>query len=105
MAHTGDMTPLDVADWRRRVFALYEQVRERLRMLGAAHELWREGRDELFVAPRGNRPHAEDRPPGIHRPPVADYDPAWRFEVEVEPAESGSTSTSRPERMGSCRSS
>jgi len=81
------MTPLDVADWRRRVFALYEQVRANPDA-AAAHALWKEGRDQLFVHHAASALMEADRP-GFTGLPVADYDPAWRFELEVEPAEEG----------------
>ncbi|MGA9746145.1 MAG: DUF1684 domain-containing protein [Nocardioides sp.] len=72
----------DVADWRRRVFALYAAVR------GAAdpqtgHALWRRGRDDLF----GNHPAAPllaDERAGFAGLSVADYDPDWRFELAME---------------------
>jgi uncharacterized protein (DUF1684 family) len=81
------MTPLDVADWRRRVFALYERVRATPDP-AAAHAVWRAGRDDLFVHHAASALMEVDRPrfTGL---PVADYDPAWRFELEVESAEPG----------------
>ena len=41
-------TALQTADWRRRVFSIYEEVR-RLRGVDPveAHEFWREARDDL----------------------------------------------------------
>ena len=42
------MTPLDVVDWRRTVFALYAAVRDEDDP-AAAHRLWRNGRDQLFA--------------------------------------------------------
>ncbi|MES1169166.1 MAG: hypothetical protein ABUL47_00595, partial [Leifsonia sp.] len=81
------MTPLDVADWRRRVFALYEQVRATPDH-AAAHQLWRAGRDELFVDHPASALMDADRS-SFTGLPVADYDPAWRFELEVEAADEG----------------
>ena len=81
------MTPLDVADWRRRVFALYEEVRA-TPDAAAAHARWRAGRDELFVHHAASALMEADRP-GFTGLPVADYDPAWRFELTVEPADDG----------------
>jgi len=37
----------DIADWRRRIFALYAEVRAASEPL-AAHEIWRAGRESLF---------------------------------------------------------
>jgi uncharacterized protein (DUF1684 family) len=51
----------------------------------AAHSLWRDGRDELFRLHPSSPLRPEHRA-GFTRLAVADYDPAWRFEVAVEPA-------------------
>jgi uncharacterized protein len=70
---------LTLLDWRRRVFALYAEVRatgdpER------AWQRWCDVRAELYRDhPQSPRPGGEPR----HFP----YDPAWRFEAPVEPAE------------------
>ena len=40
---------LTLLDWRRRVFALYAEVRASADP-AAAHDLWRAGRDALFAA-------------------------------------------------------
>lgn len=77
---------LDVVDWRRRVFALYQQVRE---LAGAdpaaAHAHWCAVRDDLV----GDHP-ASPLPVAARRTftglRVAPYDPAYRFEVEIGPA-------------------
>jgi uncharacterized protein (DUF1684 family) len=77
---------IEVADWRRRVFGIYAEVRDLAQTDAArAHDFWRRARDELFrnhpqtpLLPE-NRAHFT----GL---PVADYDPAWRFELEVEDA-------------------
>lgn len=78
-------TALDVADWRRRVFALYERVRENPDA-AAAHRDWVAGRDALFANHPSTPllPEHRDRFGGL---PVARYDPAWRFELELEPTE------------------
>ena len=81
------MTPLDVADWRRRVFSLYEQVRAHSEP-AAAHALWCDGRNELFEHHAASALMDADRP-SFTGLPVALYDPAWRFELEVESAEPG----------------
>jgi uncharacterized protein (DUF1684 family) len=78
-------TTLDVADWRRRVFAMYDLVR-RAADPSAGHALWRRERDDLFA-------HHASSPlvPADHATftslPVAAYDPTWRFEVPLLPAE------------------
>ena len=79
------MTALEVADWRRRVFNLYRIVRE-TPDLPSAHELWRAGRDELFATHPSTPVLPEDRA-AFSGLPVEPYDPAWRFELELEPAE------------------
>ena len=81
------MTPLDVADWRRRVFALYAAVRENPDP-AAAHADWCAGRNDLFANHAASALMEADRP-AFDGLPVALYDPAWRFELEVEPAEPG----------------
>ena len=79
------MTPYDVVDWRRRVFATYAEVRAAADP-AQAHRTWRAARDELFAAHPASPLLAEKRD-GYTGLPVPDYDPAWRFEVEVSPAE------------------
>lgn len=73
---------LSLLDWRRRVFALYAAVRAHDDP-AAAHALWRAGRDDLFAHHPDSPllPQARSSFTGL---PVAPYDPAWRFEVEVE---------------------
>ena len=71
---------LDLLDWKRRVFALYSEVRN----AGdprAAWERWREVRDGLF------RDHPQSPRPGYEGLEYFDYDPAWRFLAETVPAE------------------
>jgi uncharacterized protein len=99
---------LDVVDWRRRTFALYAEVRAAADP-AAAHERWRRGRDELF-AQHPASPLPADQRAGFTGLPVADYDPAWRFEVAVEPApgepwqvETGTDGTVVFERLGVAR--
>ena len=78
------MTALEVADWRRRVFGLYADVRATTD-LPAAHDLWRRGRDDLFATHPSTPLLPEDRPDfaGL---PVEPYDPDWRFEVALASA-------------------
>ena len=79
------MTALEVADWRRQVFALYEQVRESTDLF-AAHDLWRRGRDRLF-AEHPSTPLLPDDRALFTGLPVRPYDPDWRFEVALTAAE------------------
>jgi uncharacterized protein len=78
---------MDVVDWRRRVFALYDAVR----MSDdpeEAHELWRIERDELMAHHPATPLLPADRLlfEGL---PIAPYDAAWRFELPVSPADPG----------------
>ncbi|WP_382303742.1 DUF1684 domain-containing protein [Herbiconiux sp. UC225_62] len=77
-------TALETADWRRRVFSIYEEVR-RLRGVDAveAHEFWREARDDLFRMHPASPLLPEDLE-GFGGLPIAPYDPAWSFDVEIE---------------------
>ena len=80
---------LDVVDWRRRVFALYQQVRERAADdPAAAHAHWCSVRDDLVGLHPGSPlpPSAREHFTGLL---VMPYDPADRFEVEIEPAPAG----------------
>ena len=89
---------LDLLDWKRRVFALYSEVRN----AGdprAAWERWREVRDGLF------RDHPQSARPGYERLEYFDSDPAWRFLAEVvlvEP-ESRTIAGSGPEPVAATR--
>ena len=73
---------LTLLDWRRRVAALYAEVRAGTDP-AAAHARWRAGRDELFAA-HPDSPLLPEARAGFAGLPVAAYDPAWRFEVEVD---------------------
>ncbi|HEY2320448.1 MAG TPA: DUF1684 domain-containing protein [Solirubrobacteraceae bacterium] len=106
MAPAAASSNLDLLDWRRRVAALYAAVRAEA-VPSAAHALWRRGRDELM------REHPESpllpgdelRRAGI---PYWRYDPALRFELELEttgePAtlelSTGGTETTALSRIG-----
>lgn len=82
---TDAQTAIDVADWRRRVFALYAAARQSPDPV-AGHALWREGRDRLFAEHPSTPLLPEDRA-SFAGLPVEPYDPAWRFEVALGPAE------------------
>ena len=75
------MTALEVADWRRQVFALYASVRSSTDM-HAAHDLWRRGRDRLFAEHPSTPLLPADRTDftGLK---VRPYDPDWRFEAPL----------------------
>ncbi|RNE67421.1 DUF1684 domain-containing protein [Cryobacterium tepidiphilum] len=82
---TSVIDALQVADWRRRVFALYARVRE-ADDPRAGHALWRAGRDDLF-ARHPSSPLLPDGRSNFTGLPIAPYDPDWRFEAEVHRAE------------------
>ncbi|MDN3497160.1 DUF1684 domain-containing protein [Planococcus sp. APC 4015] len=80
-------TAMEVADWRRRVFALYAAVRD----AGdpeEAHELWRIERDDLMARHPASPLLPADRLmfDGLS---VAPYDEQWRFELPILEAEPG----------------
>jgi uncharacterized protein (DUF1684 family) len=79
------MTAFEVVDWRRRVFALYAEVRATKDVV-AAHEVWRVGRDRLFATHPSTPLLAEDLA-SFTGLPVTPYDSDWRFEVAVTPSE------------------
>jgi uncharacterized protein len=70
---------LELLDWKRRVFALYEAVR--VLPPESGWELWRETRDELF------RTHPQSPQPGYEGLAYYDYDPAARVLAELEDLE------------------
>lgn len=73
---------LTLLDWRRRVAALYAEIR-RTPDARAAHALWCATRDELFAAhPDSPLPPAARS--GFAGLPVAPYDPALRFEIALD---------------------
>lgn len=75
------MSAIEVADWRRRVFAMYAAVREATDLY-AAHDLWRRERDRLFAEHPSTPLLPADRA-AFTGLPVKPYDPDWRFEVEL----------------------
>ncbi len=74
---------LSLLAWRRAVQALYAQVRAGADP-AAAHELWRAGRDALLGGHPDSPLLPEDRA-SFGGARVAAYDPAYRFEVELDP--------------------
>ncbi len=84
---TSARIALEVADWRRRVFALYAAVRAEDDP-EVAHELWRIERDDLMARHPATPLLSADRLmfEGLT---VAPYDPQWRFELPIVEAEPG----------------
>jgi uncharacterized protein len=72
---------LDLLDWKRRVFALYAEVRASGNG-EAAWRGWREGRDTLFRS-HPQSPLAPEHRAGFAGLPYFDYDPAFRVLGEV----------------------
>ena len=83
---TGPEDSLSLLDWRRRVFALYAEVRSTaVHDPQRAHALWRGGRDSLMgTHPSSPLPPAQQR--DFRGLAVAPYDPAYRFDVELRSA-------------------
>ncbi len=73
---------LDLADYRRRVAALYAEVRA-LDPEGGWRR-WCAGRDELF-ATHASSPWPADERRARGPIPVFDHDPSWRLEAELRP--------------------
>jgi uncharacterized protein (DUF1684 family) len=71
---------LDLLDWKRRVFALYAEVRAASDP-ELAWQRWREVRDELF------REHPQSPHPGYRELAYFPYDPALRFLAQVTDTE------------------
>ena len=74
---------LSLLDWRRQVHDLYARVRAEPDP-ESAHVLWSSGRDRLF-ATHDQSPLLPQHKAGFAGLPVAAYDPALRFEVELDP--------------------
>jgi uncharacterized protein len=91
MSHVApDAAPaLAVTDWRRRVHDLYRRVRARSADdPAAAHADWVLGRDELFARHPASPLLAEHRA-SFDGLSYAAYDPRYRFEATIEPADGG----------------
>ena len=83
----GLVMSMSLLDWRRRVADLYAEVRRQaVSDPAAAHVTWCAGRDALFSGHEQSPLRAEHRE-GFTGLPVAAYDPAFRFEVEVSSVE------------------
>ncbi|WP_028281005.1 DUF1684 domain-containing protein [Arthrobacter sp. H5] len=85
-------TALNIADWRRRVFELYRQVRE-ITESGSpslAHAHWRTERDRLFKGHPASPldANAKAQFSGLT---VAGYQPDFRFEVDINDGGAGQT--------------
>jgi uncharacterized protein (DUF1684 family) len=76
---------LELLDWKRRVFALYESVRSETDP-EAAWALWRETRDELFRA-HPQSPLPEQERGGFTGLEYFDYEPRLRVLADVADAE------------------
>lgn len=78
-------TALNIADWRRRVFALYQEVRTAAAdgSPALAHAHWREGRDRLFAGHPASPLSAAARA-GFTGLTVAAYDADFRFEAALD---------------------
>ncbi len=85
---------LELLDWKRRVFALYAEIRAASDP-EAAWRVWRSTRDELF------RTHPQSPLPGYTGLEYYDYDPAARVLAEPEDREAppAAIETSGPEPM------
>lgn len=84
---------LSLLDWRRRVFALYADVRRtRASDPAAAHALWRDGRNTMFGT-HPDSPLPSERRATFGGLSVAPYDPAFSFEADIAPAEDTSFTT------------
>jgi uncharacterized protein len=76
---------LELLDWKRRVFELYEEVRRAQDPQRAWHR-WREGRDELFARHRQS-PLMESERSRFNGLPYFDYDDRYRVLADVVPAD------------------
>ncbi len=79
---------LELADWRRKIHALYAQVRA-VHDPEAGHAIWRAGRDELFATHPQSPLLADDalRTQGV---PYWPYDASLRWTLQLEPSASSS---------------
>lgn len=103
---SGPVSYVELLDWRRRVLALYAEVRDALRTDPLdAHERWRRGRDALF------REHPQSPLPPSERAsfaglPYFPYDPDLAFTARIDtdvPEERFLVGTSTGEQMAFVR--
>jgi uncharacterized protein (DUF1684 family) len=87
MASDSARTALEIADWRRRVFVLYDAIRAQDDP-EEAHELWRIERDDL-MARHPATPLLDAGRVLFEGLTIAPYDAAWRYELPILPAEPG----------------
>lgn len=73
---------LELLDWRRQVHALYDGVRAEI-YPHVAHAGWAAVRDQLLATHPCSPVPDRERFVGLR---VAEYDPAWRAAVRLEPA-------------------
>jgi uncharacterized protein (DUF1684 family) len=76
---------LTLVDWRRRVFALYDEIRSLSSTPERAWERWRAVRNDLF-RDHPQSPLPQEERAGFAGLPFFDYDPALRVLVEVRDA-------------------
>ena len=76
--------PIDLVDWRRRIFELYADVRAAADPR-TAWERWRGTRDDLF-AHHPQSPLPDEERPRFTGLPYFDHDPAARVLADVTPA-------------------
>jgi hypothetical protein len=79
----ADISAVDIADWRLRTFALYDNVRKLSAENPAeAHSYWRHQRDLMFATHPASALTAADKArfSGLK---TADYDPIYRFHVPL----------------------
>jgi len=76
---------LELTDWRLRIQALYAQVRSESDPV-RGHQIWREGRDELFRS-HPQSPLLRDDPLRSRGIGYWRYDPTLRFRLRLQPPE------------------
>lgn len=101
------ISPVDIADWRIATFDLYARVRTVAETDPlSARGLWRADRDEMFLSHPAS-PLLDQKREDFGGLTYFDYDPAFRFETVIEPAEpetrdvtTGTDGVVRFERIG-----
>jgi uncharacterized protein (DUF1684 family) len=90
---------LELLDWKRRIFALYERIRENAEPEAAWRD-WRETRDGLFKR-HPQSPILPEERAAFSALPVFDYDPSARVaaQIELAPSESLEIATSGEQPM------